>query len=190
MSARRLLHLLEGLGAVIVHALLRLLPLDAASALGGFLGRSIGRHLGVSRQALRNLRLAMPEIGAVEGWRVIRGMWDNLGRVIAEYPHLDKYVSLVNLASVSMLGKVMDVAVDPMRFRANFYLSGVDEWKERDWLGREDQLGRRKAACCLGDHALRRDARQSGDCRARPRHRRHAPPKFRSHQHGHLRRSA
>jgi hypothetical protein len=117
------------------------LPLDAASALGGFLGRSIGRHLGVSRQALRNLRLAMPEIGAVEGWRVIRGMWDNLGRVIAEYPHLDKYVSLVNLASVSMLGKVMDVAVDPMRFRANFYLSGVDEWKERDWLGGEINLG-------------------------------------------------
>jgi hypothetical protein len=45
MSARRLLHFLEGLGAVIAYALFRLLPLDTASALGGFLGRSIGPHL-------------------------------------------------------------------------------------------------------------------------------------------------
>src|SRR5215469_4878717 len=88
---RRLLHLVEGLGAVLVYALFRALPLDAASALGGFLARSVGPHLGASRRALRNLRAAIPEIGEAEGWRVIRGMWDNLGRVIAEYPHLGKF---------------------------------------------------------------------------------------------------
>jgi KDO2-lipid IV(A) lauroyltransferase len=88
---RRLLYLVEGAGAVVVYAIFRALPLDAASALGGFLARSIGPLLGVSQRAFGNLRAALPEIGDAEGWRVIRGMWDNLGRVIAEYPHLGKF---------------------------------------------------------------------------------------------------
>jgi uncharacterized protein YcbX len=53
----------------------------------------------------------------------------------------DKYVSLVNLKSVGALAEVMDVAIDPLRFRANFYFTGVDEWAEHDWLGREITLG-------------------------------------------------
>jgi Kdo2-lipid IVA lauroyltransferase/acyltransferase len=101
---RRLLHLVEGLGAVIVYGLFRALPLDAASALGGFLGRSIGPRLAISRRALRNLRAAMPEIGEAEGWRVICRMWDNLGRVIAEYPHLDQYHPYSGDGRVEMRG--------------------------------------------------------------------------------------
>jgi KDO2-lipid IV(A) lauroyltransferase len=47
--------------------------------------------LGVSKRARINLQRALPEIGDAEARRIIRGMWDNLGRVIAEYPHLDKF---------------------------------------------------------------------------------------------------
>ena len=89
--AERLLHLVEGAGAVLLYAVFRALPLAAASSVGGFLARSIGPRLAVSRRALRNLQRAIPEIGDEEGKRIIRGMWDNLGRVIAEYPHLGKY---------------------------------------------------------------------------------------------------
>jgi KDO2-lipid IV(A) lauroyltransferase len=91
MPETRLSHLLEGAGAVVFYATLRLLPLDAASGLGGLLARSIGPRLGISRRALNNLRRAMPELSEAEAWRIIRGMWDNLGRVVAEYPHLGKY---------------------------------------------------------------------------------------------------
>jgi KDO2-lipid IV(A) lauroyltransferase len=101
---RRLLHLVEGLGAVIVYAIFRALPLDAASALGGFLARSVGPRLAVSRRALRNLRAAMPEIGEAEGWRVIRGMWENLGRVIAEYPHLGEFHAYAAGGRIDMRG--------------------------------------------------------------------------------------
>jgi uncharacterized protein YcbX len=46
-----------------------------------------------------------------------------------------QYVSLVNLASVGELEKVVRIPVDPLRFRANFYLSGLPAWDERDWAG-------------------------------------------------------
>lgn len=46
-----------------------------------------------------------------------------------------QYVSLVNLASVAELEKVVRIPVDPLRFRANFYFSGLPAWSERDWVG-------------------------------------------------------
>lgn len=58
-------------------------------------------------------------------------------------PHAatDKYVSLVNLASVRALGTAMGVALDPLRFRANFYLENADPWAELAWSGAEIFLG-------------------------------------------------
>ncbi len=66
-----------------------LLPVDTASAVGGWLGRTIGPRLGASRRALRNLRHALPDNSDAENRRIIRGMWDNLGRSVAEFPHLE-----------------------------------------------------------------------------------------------------
>ena len=68
----------------------KLLPLDCASALGGALARRIGPFLGVSKQARRNISRAFPELSETEIERVVAGMWDNLGRLAAEYPHLRK----------------------------------------------------------------------------------------------------
>ena len=104
VAEARLSHLAEGAGAVAIYAVFRLLPLDAASALGGFLARSIGPRLAVSCRAQRNLRRAIPEISEAEGWRVIRGMWDNLGRVIAEYPHLGEYQAYAEGGRIEMRG--------------------------------------------------------------------------------------
>ncbi len=81
----------EGAGAVLLYAFFWLLPLDWASGLGGFIARTIGPHLGVSKRARENLRIAMPELSPEEIERIVRGMWDNLGRVCAEYPHLRKF---------------------------------------------------------------------------------------------------
>ena len=67
-----------------------LLPLDRASTLGGAIARRIGPHLGVTKRARLNLRAALPELTPAEIDAVVRGMWDNLGRVVAEYPHLRK----------------------------------------------------------------------------------------------------
>ncbi len=85
---KRLRYLIEALALRLAFALLGWLPVDAASNLGGFLGRNIGPRLPVSARARRNLRLVFPGIGAAETERIVRGMWDNLGRVAAEYPHI------------------------------------------------------------------------------------------------------
>src|SRR5690242_21046935 len=76
---------IEAWGAALLFALLGFLPLDAASALGGMLGRHIGPRLGVSNRARRNLRSALPELSSPQMEAILRGMWDNLGRVAAEY---------------------------------------------------------------------------------------------------------
>jgi Kdo2-lipid IVA lauroyltransferase/acyltransferase len=85
---RRAGQFLEGLGARLLFACFRLLPLDAASAVGGAIGRAIGPRLGASKRARTNLRRALPALDNAAIARIVRGMWDNLGRVAAEYPHL------------------------------------------------------------------------------------------------------
>ena len=78
-----------GLAAVL--AALRALPLDAASWLGGAAARGIGPRSGRHRLAERNLKLAMPELDAGARARVLRGMWDNLGRTLGELAHLAEF---------------------------------------------------------------------------------------------------
>jgi Kdo2-lipid IVA lauroyltransferase/acyltransferase len=87
--------------------ILRRFPLDWASALGGALARVIGPHLGITKRARLNLQAAMPELGADEIETIVRGMWDNLGRVVFEYPHLSKiriYPSELSDGRVEVLG--------------------------------------------------------------------------------------
>jgi KDO2-lipid IV(A) lauroyltransferase len=80
--------LAEAAALLVVMTMLACLPVDWASGLGGFIGRFAGPRLRLSRRALRNLRQAMPENSEAENRRILRGMWDNLCRTMAEYPHL------------------------------------------------------------------------------------------------------
>ena len=84
---KALAYALQALAARLVLALFGALALDTASDLGGWLGRTLGPRLPVSRRARRNLARAFPEKSADEIATIVRGMWDNLGRVCAEYPH-------------------------------------------------------------------------------------------------------
>lgn len=130
---KRLRHVFEALGFAVAVALLRLLSVDAASNLGGFLGRGIGPRLPVSARARRNLRLVFPDMGAAEIERIVRGMWDNLGRVAAEYPHLGRItsvesgrVTLVDTDAVLALGDNKEAGVLAAAHLANWeVLAGV-----------------------------------------------------------------
>jgi Kdo2-lipid IVA lauroyltransferase/acyltransferase len=81
---------LEAWGAAFLSAGFKILPLDFASAVGGALARHIGPFLRVSQHARRNISRAFPELSESDIARVVARMWDNLGRVAAEYPHLRK----------------------------------------------------------------------------------------------------
>lgn len=81
-------HPLQAAVAYPLYGLLGLLPLDRASALGGWVARRIGPLLPVSNRARCNLRRAFPEKSAAEIEIIVAGMWENLGRTVAEHPHL------------------------------------------------------------------------------------------------------
>lgn len=53
----------------------------------------------------------------------------------------DKYVSLINRASIAALEAAIGAPVDPLRFRANLYFDGVPAWSELEWLEREIAIG-------------------------------------------------
>ena len=71
-----------------VLGLFRVLGPVGASNFAGGLARNIGPLLPVARVADANLRLALPELDASARRRVIRGMFENLGRTMGEVPHL------------------------------------------------------------------------------------------------------
>ena len=85
---RRLQFALETLAVRAVFALARRLGPVGASACGGALARWVGPLLPVSRIARANLALALPERDAAARRRILRGMWENLGRTVAELAHL------------------------------------------------------------------------------------------------------
>lgn len=52
-----------------------------------------------------------------------------------------KCVHIVNLASVREVERIIGRPVDPLRFRANLYLDGMEPWSEFTWLDREISVG-------------------------------------------------
>jgi KDO2-lipid IV(A) lauroyltransferase len=87
-KASRPIHHLEAWGAALWFGAFALLPPDWASALGGAIGRLIGPHLGISNHARHNIKQAFPELSESDIAQIVARMWDNLGRVAAEYSHL------------------------------------------------------------------------------------------------------
>ncbi|MDA0305087.1 MAG: lipid A biosynthesis lauroyl acyltransferase [Proteobacteria bacterium] len=108
---RYFLHPLQALAAAVGYSLFRVLPIDVASAIGGWLGRTIGPRLSISGRAVKNLTRAFPEKSPEEIAAIVRGMWDNLCRVAVEYPHLgslniydpDSRVEVIGAENVDLL---------------------------------------------------------------------------------------
>lgn len=99
---------IEGLLVFLLYGFFRLLPLDWASDMGGFIARSVGPRLSVSRKAKKNLDLVFPEKTDAEKQEIIRGMWDNMGRVFAEYPHLRRIWKNVELIGGEYVSQLRD----------------------------------------------------------------------------------
>jgi KDO2-lipid IV(A) lauroyltransferase len=98
---------LEGWVARATLAVMRALPVDVASALGGALTRTIGPRLKVSEMARRNLRRVFPDKNPAEIDAIVVEVWDNLGRVVGEFPHakelIDNRVEVVGIEHVHTL---------------------------------------------------------------------------------------
>lgn len=87
---KRLRYLAEAAGAYMAFAFFRMLPVDAASAIGGWIFQMLGPLAKAHRTAERNMQAALPELTAAARKKLLRGMWNNIGRVAGEYVHLGR----------------------------------------------------------------------------------------------------
>ena len=82
----------SAIGAITI-GLLKLLRLTNPDTMGNVAGRfmrTVGPLLPENRIGRANLTAAFPEKSAAEIDTILRGVWDNLGRIAAEFAHLDR----------------------------------------------------------------------------------------------------
>jgi KDO2-lipid IV(A) lauroyltransferase len=73
-------------------AVFRLMSVDRASAIAGGFMRRVGPLIRpISRRGDMNLRLIFPEWDEKKRKETIAAIWENLGRMAAEFAHLDKF---------------------------------------------------------------------------------------------------
>jgi Kdo2-lipid IVA lauroyltransferase/acyltransferase len=98
------------IGRVVVAGLwlMRLFDRRSVANAAGRLARSIGPWLPVHRVGRANLQAAYPEKSAAEIEHILGGVWDGLGRVAAEFAHLDR----IKIANPEHPGAA-DVTYDP-----------------------------------------------------------------------------
>jgi KDO2-lipid IV(A) lauroyltransferase len=89
---RRLLWRIDFVFVWLLLRLFRLLPVDLASRLGAVVGGWIGPRLASKHRLVRgNFAVAFPELGDGALEHLARDCWRQGGRILAEYPHLDRF---------------------------------------------------------------------------------------------------
>ncbi len=88
--AQDLVWRLEALGFDLLGLMFRLMPIEAASSLGGAVLRLLGPLTGAHKIAERNIRIAFPDMEADDRKRLLVAQWENLGRLTAEFQLMDR----------------------------------------------------------------------------------------------------
>jgi len=87
---KALVNTAAGHAAIGVHNITRRLDPDRSAERAGRLMQRLGPLRHEHRVGRANLTAAFPEKPPAEIETILRGVWDNLGRVAAEYAHLDR----------------------------------------------------------------------------------------------------
>ena len=57
------------------------------------------------------------------------------------WDYMDASLSIINMETVKAISEVMNVEIDPSRFRGNLVISGLPAWEEFQWMGKRISLG-------------------------------------------------
>ena len=114
-GAKRAGNALLGVLAVRLLKGLRMIPPEPMANFGGWVMRTIGPFLPENRIGRDNLTAAFPEKAATEIDTILRGVWDNLGRMGAEFAHLDRLWD-VDLNQINRYGRIELPEPDIARF--------------------------------------------------------------------------
>ncbi len=131
-------HIGEAAALFVCLAFLRLLGLERASALGGFLARRFGPRIRKRRGSLKsfdalaraNLARALPDLPAGQAGQIIPAMWDNLGRTFAEYAHLDTFSRPAHHARLEIaVGDKARALIEARQGRMFFFSGHFANWE-------------------------------------------------------------
>lgn len=93
----------EGLGFSLICKIFGSLSLERASRLGGRIGKTFGPFFPVSRTAHHNLNTIFPRLTEEEKKTIVDAMWQEWGKVAAEYCHLPRFLSDSSLYTIDGL---------------------------------------------------------------------------------------
>ena len=111
--------------ALLVYAFygfFKILPLDVASRLGGVFLETLGSRLKANKKVKHNISIAFPDYTEAQKDAIIKAMWNNLGRVMAEYPHLNEMdETRVEIVGKEHLEAMRDSDRAPIFVSGHFY---------------------------------------------------------------------
>ena len=81
------------MGFAAFIGLMRMLGVERASELGGWLLRTLGPKTGTQKTVMRNLRIAFPDMPPAERERLALDQWEQTGRAFAETALMDRIVA-------------------------------------------------------------------------------------------------
>lgn len=84
---KKIRYWLEHIFLLCLHGLCRIFPWHVASNMFGRVAKFLGSHMAMNRKAVRHIRAAL-QCDETTANTIALGHWDNLGRVMAEFPHL------------------------------------------------------------------------------------------------------
>jgi len=84
-------YFLEFIFIVILFIIFKILGFKLASNMGGYIGKKIGPLFRSKQTILTNIRNALPSANKADLELIIQSMWENYGRILAEYVFLKDF---------------------------------------------------------------------------------------------------
>ena len=106
-------YFLEFIFIVILFIIFKILGFKLASNMGGYIGKKIGPLFRSKQTILNNIKNALPNTNKADLELIIQSMWENYGRILAEYVFLkdfrkEKLNDYLEIEGKEHLNKVRD----------------------------------------------------------------------------------
>lgn len=102
---KKIRHLVEGLLVGLAYILFKyILPFKASVTFGGWIARKVGPRLSLNNRARSNLKKCFPEKTTTEIEKISVEMWDNYGRLMAEYVKAHVFWDGKTLNNIEIVG--------------------------------------------------------------------------------------
>lgn len=119
------LWMLEAMGFDVAVTLSRIFPIDLVSNFGARCFAALGPLTSAHRVAAKNLRIAFPDASASEIKRLLAAQWREFGRVMAEFPILDRIAgdpSRIEIVGAERLAEIAE-GLGPVVFVSGHFSS-------------------------------------------------------------------